>query len=504
RSYLEATELAKKFYYSEADAAIKRAIELDSNFAMAYFGLAQSRGSFGDNVGLRKALQKAWQLRKNVTEKERLQIEAAYASDIENNFAKRTKILEELLQKYPHEQDIYQEAGGLYQRLYEFEKAEQIYMTGLKNDSLDKALWNSLAYLYAGLGKRTEAMEAVGRYLRIAPGEPNPYDSKGEIHFVFGEIDSALYWYRKAVSFRTDFVTIEKLGFDAVRRGNYAEAEKYFQQFGSTPDKSQKAWAEGDFVLITVHRGQLKQAQKQLLELLTSFQAQKLPEPANETYYGLAFLAAETEDYATLLKYAKKRTAERKEENPAGFTHWRDVLAWAYVKNGDSKAAYKVMEELKKDLAKNPRRWQPSYDYLSGVLAFEEGKYELALEQFQKALKPLFPMGAPQYYYALCLLKTGRLREAIAELERMTWWTFISTDNLNFNFLPIQRHWSVTSVKAHYWLGVAYEQQGDKEKAKKEYETFLDIWKDADFNSPELADAKGRLAKLKLSSKSSS
>ncbi len=504
RSYLEAVELAKKFYYSEADAAVRRAIELDSNFAMAYFGLAQSRGSFGDNIGQRKALQKAWQLRKNVAEKERLQIEATYASDVENNLIKRMKILEELLQKYPHEQDVYQDAGGLHQRLFDFEKAEQIYRAGLKNDSLDKTLWNSLAYLYAGLGKREAAMEAVGRYLRLAPGEPNPYDSKGEIHFVFGEIDSALYWYRKAVSFRTDFVTIEKLGFDAVRQGNYAEAEKYFQQFGSTPDKAQKAWAEGDFVLITVHRGRLKQAQSQFLELLSSFQAQKLPEPANEAYYGLATLAAETGDYATLLKYAKKRAVERRKENPTGFMHWRDVLAWAYVKNGDSKMAYKIMEGLKKDLTKNQRRWQPSYDYLSGCLAYEEGKYEHALEQFQKALKPLFPKGAPQYRYAVCLLKTGHLQEAIAELERMTWWTFISTDNLNFNFLPVPGHWSVASVKAHYWLGVAYEQLGNKAKAKEEYEKFLEIWKDADFNSPELADAKARLAKLNLSSKSSS
>jgi tetratricopeptide (TPR) repeat protein len=135
---------------------------------------------------------------------------------------------------------------------------------------------------------------------------------------------------------------------------------------------------------------------------------------------------------------------------------------------------------------------------------FEKGQYELALELFQKALKPLSPMGAPQYYNAVCLLKTGRLREAIAELERMTWWTFISTDNLNFNFLPLAGHWSVTSVKAHYWLGVAYEQQGNKVKAKEEYGKFLDIWKDADFNSPEIADAKARLAKLNASSKSSS
>jgi serine/threonine protein kinase/tetratricopeptide (TPR) repeat protein len=497
RSYLEAIELAKKFYLPEADAAVKRAIELDSNFAMAYFGLAQTRAGLGDNIGLRKALQKAWQLRKNATEKERLQIEAAYAGGVENDLTKRTEILEQLLQKYPHEQDVYEEAAGNYQIVNEFEKARQIYLAGLKNDSLDKSLWNSLAYLYAGLGKQGEAMEAVGHYLKIAPGEPNPYDSKGEIHFVFGEIDSALYWYRKAVSFRTDFVTIEKLGFEAVRRGNYAEAEKYFQQFGSTPDKFQQAQAEGDFLLIPLHRGQFKQVQKQLLELLASYQAQKLQEPVNWAYYGLAMLAAETGDYATMLQYAQKRSAERKKENPTGFLHWRDVLALAHLKRGDSKTAHKIIEELKKELSGREQRQQPVVDYLSGLLAFEEGNYGLALRQFQKALRPLFPNRAPLYHYAVCLLKNGHLAEAVAELERLTWWTEVSTGNLNLNFLPALRHWSIASVKAHYWLGVAYEQKGDSKKAREEYEKFLEIWKDADFNSPEITDAKVRLERLK-------
>ncbi len=46
------------------------------------------------------------------------------------------------------------------------------------------------------------------------------------------------------MTFRSDFVTIEKLGFGAVLEGNYAEAEKYFQQFGSTPDKLQSGLAQ--------------------------------------------------------------------------------------------------------------------------------------------------------------------------------------------------------------------------------------------------------------------
>ncbi|HLG94175.1 MAG TPA: FlgO family outer membrane protein [candidate division Zixibacteria bacterium] len=504
RSYLEAIELAKKFYYSEADAAVRRAIELDSNFAMAYFGLAQSRGNFGDNDGQRRALQKAWQLKKNVTEKERLQIEASFARDVENDLAKGTEILEKLLQKYPHEQDVYQDAGGNYTRLYEFEKARQIYLAGLKSDSLDKSLWNSLAYLYAGLGKREEAMEAIDRYLRLAPGEPNPYDSKGEIHFTFGEIDSALYWYRKAVNFRTDFITIEKMGFNSVLQQDHAEAEKYFQQFASTPDKFQKVLAERDFLLIPLHRGEFKQVQKKLLGHLSSYQAQKLQEPVNEAYYALAMLAAETGDYATMLKYAKKRSAESRKENPTGFMHWRDVLALAYLKGGDSKTAYKIKEELKKELTGGQPRWQVSYDYLAGLLAYEEGKYAVALEQFQKALHPLLPNRAPQYHYAVCLLKTGLLDEAINELRRTSWWSPISTGIISLDFLPASEYWPIASVKAHYWLGVAYEQKGDKKQAGNEYEKFLEIWKDADFNSPEIADAKARLAKLSAASKASS
>ena len=55
----------------------------------------------------------------------------------------------------------------------------------------------------------------------------------------------------------------------------------------------------------------------------------------------------------------------------------------------------------------------------------------------------------------------------------------------------------MNSVKTHYWLGVVYEQQGKKQDAITSFENFLNIWKDAEFESPELKDARLRLAKLK-------
>jgi hypothetical protein len=65
------------------------------------------------------------------------------------------------------------------------------------------------------------------------------------------------------------------------------------------------------------------------------------------------------------------------------------------------------------------------------------------------------------------------------------------------NSLPgTELDWPVPAVKAHYWLGVAYEKLGEKEKAATEYRTFLEIWKDADFKSAELVDAQVRLVSL--------
>ena len=69
--------------------------------------------------------------------------------------------------------------------------------------------------------------------------------------------------------------------------------------------------------------------------------------------------------------------------------------------------------------------------------------------------------------------------------------------DVDLTILPTWTFWPVYAVQAHYWLGVAYEQKGDKVKAIQEYETFLDTWKNADPGIAEIAEAKERLAQLR-------
>jgi tetratricopeptide (TPR) repeat protein len=78
----------------------------------------------------------------------------------------------------------------------------------------------------------------------------------------------------------------------------------------------------------------------------------------------------------------------------------------------------------------------------------------------------------------------GELDKAISEYERL----------ITFN--PKSNDRRLIHPKYHYLLAKLYEEKGLKEKAIGEFEKFLELWKDADKDLPELVDAKNRLAKL--------
>ena len=84
---------------------------------------------------------------------------------------------------------------------------------------------------------------------------------------------------------------------------------------------------------------------------------------------------------------------------------------------------------------------------------------------------------------------SGRLADAVAELEK----GFLRYDETRAS-LPTY------AVRAHYLLGLAYERSGWEDRAIEQYETFLDIWKDADEGIEEVEDARERVEALKAKS----
>ena len=491
RSYVEGVELYKKLFLVEARAAFRRAVELDSNFAMAYFRL-----SLTDEMSARKrALEKAWQLKERVTEKERLQIEAAYANQIEYRPERAAEILEQLLKKHPRNVGGYEHLSHIYQTLGRHEMSVATLLAGLKVDTLAKSMWNLLGYNYAGLNQKRRALEAIDHYLRLAPGEPNPYDSKGEIYFVFGNVDSANLWYQKALSLRADFVTTEKVGFNALLAGRFGEAEQYFTRMKASGDREMQEWAEYSRATILMRQGRLLEARRMMQKQLARHEAESLAVFLREDLYCLFNLCYAIGDFPGMLSYAQRYSAWQKKD-PTNKFYARHLLAWAHLKNGNRAEAHRLMEELKEDVCGKQPNWQTIFDYSSGILSLEEGDFEAASGHFKKALATQYPNRAPQFAHAVSLLQTGRLSQGIHEMERVTWWTPISTPVLSLNYLPQGVLWPVNSTLAHYWLGTAYEKMGNSERAREEYREFLRIWKAADVDTPELKDARSRFAKL--------
>jgi tetratricopeptide (TPR) repeat protein len=399
------------------------------------------------------------------------------------------KILEQLIQKYPREQGAYVALSRIYSgSFFDIDKSVRTLLAGLKSDPMDKNLWNLLAYSHASVGRRVEALDAIDHYVKLAPGEPNPYDTKGDLYVQFGEWDSSLIWYRKAVAIRSDFGSAERLGYDAMDRQEYDHAAEYFLQLRSPTDYAPS---------IAFHRGQLVKAQKTLRDELSKLQRQGNHDLLGFDYLRLLLADYEMGDYPAMLSDAKERCNHLKND-PSHKGYGRDALAWACLKNGKVKEFRQVLQELEKISNERIPFEHAATSYAQALFEYEQGNFASAVTHYQEGLKTFGGVATqPHLYYAISLLKSGRLAEAIDALQTVSKWYPSGYVDPAAGVPPTDTYAAIATVKAHYWLGAAYELQGNKSQALKAFEKFMEIWKDADFNSKEIDDAKSRISKLR-------
>jgi len=196
-----------------------------------------------------------------------------------------------------------------------------------------------------------------------------------------------------------------------------------------------------------------------------------------------------------MVQHAQEYSNLLRKDSVANPNYGRIMIAIAQTKNGSPKVAANILEAVDHS-SSGKLTFHARYEYGLGVISFENGNYGAALEQMNAAFHVAPPNHAPFYHHAVCLLKLGNSSDAIRELNRMARWFPIQYSLYDMEGMPFAPYWLIAAVKAHYWLGVAYEQQGRKDDAVKEYQKFLQLWKEADFDSPELKDAKLRLSKI--------
>jgi len=154
------------------------------------------------------------------------------------------------------------------------------------------------------------------------------------------------------------------------------------------------------------------------------------------------------------------------------------VLAVALEK-GDLRAAEKSKSALEKipTIARGARGNLREVPYYQGLFELKSGHGPEAIEKFKEALQhraPTFNANPFEDCLANAYLELGRFEEAIAEYERVL--------KLSPNY-PL----------VHYHLAQAYEGKGQRDQARIEYERFLQVWKDADADVPEVVRAQSIL-----------
>ena len=133
---LKAYSLGAKAFHEKgvADALpyMQRAIELDPNFAMGYRAVGIEYAALGQVGRAGEYLTKAFQLRSHASEREKLEITAAYYSTVSGEVDKGIQTYQEEIESYPRGALAYMNLGVEYGARGQYEKAAEVTRRGLR------------------------------------------------------------------------------------------------------------------------------------------------------------------------------------------------------------------------------------------------------------------------------------------------------------------------------------------------------------------------------------
>ncbi len=431
RYYSLAVDEAQSLHNKEAIALLEKAIALDPQFAMAHARIGYIytvTWGFGEKA--KPYLEKAFALSDRLTEKDRLSISAWY-SIASLDYPNAIEFYRQIISKYPTETESYLRLGNLLSGEEQFEDAANVLKQGLAIDPDGPLLYNALGSLYSISGKHEDAISMHQRYVAYAPNEANAHDSLGMSFQWAGRYDEAIGEYRRAIELKPNFeVALVHLANTHFQTGRYSQAIDLYKKYNAgAPSELERARAFSS--IATVYR----RLRNYDLAIRAANQAIK----ERETYIGESFLIA--------LDLGDKKTTDQLEQK---------LFAAQTVTNRGKRAA-------------------PRFSfYFRGLAALRNGEPDNAVEAFREAVRhspPTFEADALEDCLANAYLHLGRYDEAVAEYERVL--------ALNPNY-PLAR----------FHLAQTFAANGDTEKARENYRLFLDTWKDADNEIPEIIAAR--------------
>jgi tetratricopeptide (TPR) repeat protein len=425
---------------------LKRAVELDPNFAMAYGTLGVSYNNMGAQTLSTEALHKAFDLRDRASEREKLYISAHYY-----------------------------ESGG------EIEKAIDTYEQWKQAYPRDTVPFDNLALLYAGGGQADKSLSNALQAMQIDSKDVYGYQNVAGAYVALGRYDEARAIIEQAGAQKTDSFSTKLNSYQvAFIRGDQAAMQHIV---GSVTGTFDEAFFSSFTCNIEYFEGRVNEGRE-----ICESAAKKLEPQSKEFAAGV--LASEG---AFEAEFGNREQARRLTQSALAMTNFRGITSQAALtlaRMGDIARA----EKLTADLAQG----YPSDTMLNrGGLAIVRAAVELQRKRPTEAVSALesakaYEMGSgpmaaldywPLYLRAEAYSDLHDPAKALVEYQTIT-------DHRGMN--PT----SPLYVLARLGAGRAYALQGNTAKARTAYQDFFAFWKDADPDVPLLKQAKAEYEKL--------
>jgi serine/threonine protein kinase/Flp pilus assembly protein TadD len=420
-----------------------KATEKDPQFATAWLGLGLQYANTGQPGLATECLTKAFALSGKASEDERARITYFYYQIVTGELDKAIEAQEAYVRNYPRESRGPGNLGNLYSITGQFEKSVAATHEAQKLNP-NTAIWpGNLAEALIGLNRFDEARDVCRQALAQKLDSMSIRERMYAVAFVTGDAQSLqeqLAWAsgrpdeHRAVSW-----TVQSAAF----AGEWKKSNDNFKQASELAQRAES---------------------KEVVAGYTADQAVR---------------AAWLGRYSEALSLAD--TALSLERNRNVLTR----VAFAFALSGEAARAQSVMEELEQKFSESTlvdQLWLPQ---IRAALELKKGNAAEALEQLEKT-RQYEAVGElrSQTLRTLAYLKLGKGTEAVAEAQRIL-------DHRGEGALSLL--WPFAKLN----LARAAQLQSDTAKARKGYEEFLVLWKNADADLQWLQDAKKEYEKLK-------
>jgi len=417
--YIKGMEDYENLYLERCNDDWRAAVREDPNLAVAWAWIAFNSGN-PQEVSAARA--KAKDLAPKATAGEQLMV-AWIVKVQEGDFLGGITAMNDMLAMYPRDKHLLYLAGNWLMGENGNDQAQRMMEKALAIDKNYPAALNDLAYVEARNREFAKAFEAMDRYVALLPKEPNPQDSYGELKRMAGDFESSLTHYRAALKIDPDFVTSQLgLGDTYALMGNQEQARiEYDKAIRFAHNEADRLTYAMQKAMTYVRDGNYAEADRQFQQIAEAGHAKNQDLQEAQALRHMAEYQADDSAALKHLKLAEESLDHRstisisdREEELSRILRNRVVHA---ARAGNQALADKSLQHLEA-MANGSRNRviQSSYNGAAGTVLMEQKKYEDAIAHLEEDQDNPFTVELlVQAYYQT--MQTDKLHAAEAKLR---------------------------------------------------------------------------------------